>query len=78
MLDKMHDWCAKWRLKVNETKSNIVYFRPSRFEQISYDFKYGHVNLKTVGEYKYLGVILDEHLNFENCSKVLSQSDACD
>ena len=51
MLNKMHDWCVKWRLKVNESKSNIIHFRPPRHKQSEFIFKYGEKELKMVPEY---------------------------
>ena len=39
-----------------------------------FTFKYGPINLKIVPEYKYLGVIVDEHLTFSQCSKTLADS----
>ena len=74
MFNKMHDWCFKWHLKVNENKSNIVHFRKSRAQQTNFQFKYGNVNLTIVSEYKYLGVILDDHLKYTVCSKTLADS----
>ena len=74
MLDKMHEWCSKWRLKVNQDKSNIVHFRSSRKPLTNFQFKYGVHHLNTVSEYKYLGVLLDQHLKFSSCSKTLADS----
>ena len=74
MLTAMNDWCKKWRLKVNESKSNIVHFRKSRQKQTNFKFEYGGKTIELKSEYKYLGVILDEHLTFTTCSKVLADS----
>ena len=74
MLNKMHEWCCKWRLKVNESKSNIVHFRPCRTKQTTFTFKYGQKDLSLVNEYKYIGVILDENLTYASCSKTLADS----
>ena len=74
MLETMHDWCSKWRLKVNTTKTNIVHFRPKRAQETKFVFKLGETILEKAKEYKYLGVILDEHLTFNSCSKVLAES----
>ncbi len=30
MLDKMYEWCKKWRLKVNKSKFQVVHFRNTR------------------------------------------------
>ena len=39
-----------------------------------YQFKYGDCNLDKVTSYKYLGVIIDEHLRFDVCTKALADS----
>ena len=74
MLDAMNEWCNKWRLSVNQSKSNIVHFHKPRQKQTNFEFKYGNKTLDKISEYKYLGVILDEHLTFTPCSKILSES----
>ena len=72
LLDILHQWCHKWRLSVNIDKTQVVHFRPSRKKGSNVSFKYGSSSLKTVSSYKYLGIILDEHLNFKECVKTLA------
>ena len=72
LLDILHEWCAKWRLSLNKDKTEVVHFRPSRSQKSNTTFRYGQCELKTVSKYKYLGVILDEFLNFELCTKALA------
>jgi len=74
LFDKMSNWCMNWRLNVNKSKSQVVYFRGSRIIQSNFKFKYGNSVLDTVSDYKYLGVILDEHLTLNECSKALSET----
>lgn len=74
MLNTMYNWCAKWRLKVNLDKSNIVQFRPKRKPQSKFCFKYGSKTLDYVSHYRYLGAVLDEHLSFNQCSKTLADA----
>lgn len=74
MLDAMSKWCFKWRLKLNESKSNIIHFRPKRTPCTEVNFKYGHCELETVRQYKYLGVVLDEYMTFDKCANVLGSS----
>ena len=74
MLNKMLQWCRKWRLKVNESKTKIVHFRNVRKCQTKYKFIYDDKILNVVTEYKYLGVIFDEHMTFTKCSKTLADS----
>ncbi len=27
MLNKLNEWCSKWKMSINETKTNVVHFR---------------------------------------------------
>ena len=65
MLNCLYDWCSKWRLTVNNDKSKIIHFRPSRRKQTDFEFKYGTESLEYVGEYKYLGFYLNSHLDYK-------------
>ena len=64
LLDRVHSWCLKWKMQLNYTKSNIVHFRTNRRPRTTFSFKCGNNDLLTLNNYKYLGVLLDEHLNF--------------
>ena len=70
----MYKWCYKWKLKLNVDKSNIVHFRPKRKSLTEFKFQFGEKDLNIVNKYKYLGIVLDEFLNFDSCAKVLSES----
>ena len=74
MIDHMYQWCHKWKLKLNIEKSNIIHFRPRRKVRTDFEFHFGIRPLHIVDSYKYLGILLDEHLTYENCAKVLSDS----
>ena len=51
---------------------NVVHFRNPGQEKSTLEFEYN--GSKSISVYKYLGVIMDEHLNFESCSKTLADS----
>ena len=40
MIDTVHFWCTKWRLKVNSNKSQVMHFRPQSITKTTYDFKF--------------------------------------
>ena len=73
MLDKMHEWCKKWRVLVNTDKSKIVHFRHGRSSRTNFEFSIGRNKLEIVSTYKYLGVFMNEKgdysLNAETLSK---------
>ena len=73
-VDSMHEWCHKWKLKLNNDKSNVMHFRPKRQTRSEFKYHFGDDELINVDKYKYLGIYLYEHITFENCSKVVSES----
>ncbi len=74
MLNEVYNWCIHWRLNVNESKTKVVHFRNSRKLQTDFKFMYGDNELDNVKHYKYLGIILDEHLTFNECVETLADS----
>ena len=64
MLDKLNDWCEQWKVTVNTDKSEVVHFRPNQTLCSNYKFCIGNHTLKVVPKYRYLGLVLEEHLDF--------------
>ena len=67
-------WCDTWLLHINTSKSKVVHFRPKSQIRPSFNFKCGPFTLDTVPSYKYLGVWLNEHLEYQSCIKPLADS----
>ena len=61
-------------MRVNITKSKVVHYRTPCQNRCNYEFQIGLFNIDTVAEYKYLGIILDEHLDFKSTSALLAES----
>ena len=38
MLNKLDDWCRKWHITVNETKTKVLHFRPKAKIATNYVF----------------------------------------
>ena len=74
MLDYIHSWCRKWRLRVNTNKSKIIHFRPKRRQRTQFLCKTGNINLDIVTVYKYLGLYFDEFMDFKYGINVLSEA----
>ena len=74
MISFVSDWCRKWRMDINTDKTQIVHFRNSRSARTNYAFNFDGNPLSIVSHYKYLGVIFDEHLNFDSNASTLSSA----
>ena len=74
LLDKICVWCKQWKMKINHEKSNIVHFRKNRKLRTNFVFKFGNIPIDIVSNYKYLGLFLDEHMNYEKAVDTLCGS----
>ena len=74
MLNILFNWCMKWRMTLNLSKSKRVHFRNVNEEKSHYSFIYGDSELDMVDRYKYLGIVVNEHLDFSVTAAVLAGS----
>ena len=66
--------CSRWCLIINTDKSKVIHFRPPIIEITLDAFKLGIFTLEIGSQYKYLGVILTEHLDYMTMTKQVAQS----
>ncbi len=73
LLDEIGEGGKKLHVKFNGAKSNI-HFRKPNTPQTEYKFKIGHLPISVVDRYKYLGVILNDTLDFNVIANVLADA----
>ena len=74
LLNCLHEWCMKWQICINAKKSKVVHFRKIRIKKTSHLFKMDKDIIDLVQQYKYLGILLDEHLKFDLCDDLFAKS----
>ena len=74
LLNCLHRWCEKNSLNINKDKSKIVHFRRPSSSRSNFIFECGDHILEYSSQYKYLGLILHEHLDFNITAKFVAQS----
>ena len=72
MLDVISQWGRKWRIKFNNRKSNVVHYRNKNTEPTISQFYLSNQLIERVKQYKYLGVILHEYVDFNVTAEVLA------
>ncbi len=74
MLHVLKSWCDKWHMSLNTDKTEIIHFCTQSHSRIQYVFRYGDYDIKLVPLYKYLGLVLNEHLDYQLMAKVVVKS----
>ena len=74
MLTLVDNWYRKWRLSINVSKTKIIHFRFKGKMRSQFDFKCGNHTLEYTEECKYLGLWLNEHLDYKMTVKHISRS----
>ena len=75
MLSVVHDWCNKWRMKVNVNKTKVVHLKKSIAKnKTNCTFNIDDEEIKTVPCYKHLGILFDQHLSFKECAQIICDS----
>ena len=67
-LDSVHEYCTKYKLTLNTSKTKIVIFSREKVRRFP-TFKYSHHIIAIVSDYIYLGVKMNHNNNFTNAVK---------
>lgn len=74
LLNCLHDWCSRWQLNVNADKSAVIHFRTPATPKTGHVFLCGGSQLLVVEQYKYLGLIFTEFLNYDAMAEMAAGS----
>ena len=71
LIDIVNLWCCKFRIEANLLKTEILHVRKPLKPRSKFKFKFGVKIIKYCQQYKYLGLNIDQFLNFEKMSNSL-------
>ncbi|VDI71128.1 Hypothetical predicted protein [Mytilus galloprovincialis] len=74
MLNVVNNWCSKWRLSLNFEKTKIIHFRCPAAPRSNFNFLFGDTTIDYCSKYRYLGLWLDEHLNWKYTVREIRKS----
>ena len=72
LLTIVNTWCSKWRLEVNLLKTNIMHVHKKQKPRSNFNFMFENKTVEYCDQYKYLGVTLNQNLNFEKTTEELT------
>ena len=70
-IDKLFEYCNKWKLKLNTSKSKVVVFKRGN-RPINQHWQFGNVNLESTNKIPYLGLILSANGSYFQAQKQLA------
>ena len=71
LLNFVYECCRKWRLKINFSKENVMHFRNKGRMCSNFEFKIGSEAIEYTSLYRYLGVHINENLDFTTSADTL-------
>ena len=74
LLDVLSNWCILNKMNINPNKTKVMHFRNKSVARTDFQFKCGNSNLEFVEKYKYLGLYLQENLDYSVTVKYVAQS----
>ena len=74
MLNYVSEWTVKWRLSVNYDKSKIMHVRNKHTMLTNCDVTLDNTVIEKVNSYKYLGVHLNENVDFSSSTHILAEA----
>ena len=74
MLHILGEWCCKWGLTINSNKSKVMHFRSQSVDKTGFQFICADETLEIISQYKYLRLILIEHLDYLQMTKCVAKS----
>ena len=74
MLDILYNWCRVNKMQVNLEKTNVVHYRNASTSRTDCTFQFGTDKIDISESYKYLGLVLDEFLNYDITAKYVANS----
>lgn len=76
MFKVLSEWCKKQRLAVNVIKNGIMHFPRPRCNLTDFNVVFKSESVQIVDKYKYLGLVLQENLDYKVTSNALAQTGA--
>ena len=73
-MNVLSDWCSKWGVAINTEKTNIVHFRPKGQPRSNVVFRCGNEVIAYKDRYRYLGLWLTEHLEYDCMAKEVAKA----
>ncbi len=73
-LDKVYHWSLKLKMKFNAKKSNILHVRQSLIIRTNFNFKLGNMVLPIITQYKYLGIVITEFIDYNVVAQILADA----
>ena len=63
-LDKLSQWCDRWRIKLSQAKSRLIHFTGRKRNKPTETVRINDIDIEIYRDVKFLGITFDRALNF--------------
>jgi len=74
MIEILERWCAKWRMRINADKTQVMHCRRKNDAKTDFVFTYNHERINVTEQYRYLGVHINDTLDYTVTATELAKS----
>lgn len=75
LINVVEKWCRRWGMALNIKRTNIVHFRKKQTSRSEYNFIFDDKKIAYTSNYKYLGMLLNEHLDWQGAiTEIINKS----
>ena len=72
LLEVLSKWCEDNDMTINKDKTKVIHFRNPAKQRTNFQFSCGNQIIEITDSYRYLGLVIDEHLNYEVTAKAVA------
>ena len=72
LLDALSKWCKDNDMSINIDKRKVVHFQNPAKSRTAFSFSCGNQTIDVTSSYRYLGLTIDEHLNYNVTAKAVA------
>lgn len=74
LLEVLASWCGDNMMTINMDKTKVIHYRNPSKERTCFSFTYSNQRIDVISSYRYLGLVLDEHLNYNVTAKAVAKA----
>ncbi|MEW8544936.1 MAG: reverse transcriptase family protein, partial [Candidatus Thiodiazotropha sp.] len=74
LLQILSKWCEDNGMTINMDKTKVIHYRNPSKQRTDFSFTFANQRIDVISSYRYLGLVLEEHLNYDVTAKAVAKA----